>query len=82
MTARVCDSCSAALKLSFERLKMVIEPSAAVSLAVILYSLEFAERVEKLAAEKGRDLNIGIVFSGGNVELAKVLALMTKASAA
>ncbi|KAF8309767.1 serine racemase [Clavulina sp. PMI_390] len=71
------DQIIAALKLSFERLKMVIEPSAAVSLAVVLFSSEFASFVAKLSAEKGRLLNVGIVFSGGNVELAKVLSLLT-----
>lgn len=65
-----------ALKLCFERLKMVVEPSAAVPLAVVLYSSEFAAYVAKLAAEKGRDVTVGIVFSGGNVELGKILHLL------
>lgn len=65
-----------ALKLCFERLKLVVEPSAAVPLAVVLYSAEFAQFVAKLAAEKKRDVNVGIVFSGGNVELGRILRLL------
>ncbi|EPQ52155.1 tryptophan synthase beta subunit-like PLP-dependent enzyme [Gloeophyllum trabeum ATCC 11539] len=50
-----------AQKLVWERMKMVIEPSAAVGVAVVLFS------------EKWRSLgisgNVGVVWSGGNVDL-------------
>jgi threonine dehydratase len=56
-----------ALRLVHERLKLVIEPSAAVPLAVALYNEDFRALVEREAGEDGWDL--GIVFSGGNVSL-------------
>lgn len=54
-----------AMRLVFERMKMVVEPSACVPLAVVLFDEEFRSMVEKEAGEDGWDL--GIVFSGGNV---------------
>ncbi|KAK7943437.1 IlvA- threonine dehydratase [Apiospora aurea] len=56
-----------ALRLVLERLKMVIEPSAAVPLAVALYNEDFRGMVEREAGEAGWD--VGVVFSGGNVSL-------------
>lgn len=56
-----------ALRLVLERMKVVIEPSAAVPLAVVLYNEEFRSMVEREAGEAGWDL--GVVFSGGNVSL-------------
>ncbi|KAI1760436.1 tryptophan synthase beta subunit-like PLP-dependent enzyme [Hypoxylon sp. FL1150] len=56
-----------AMKLAYERLKVVVEPSAAVPLAVALYNEDFREMVEREAGDEGWDL--GIVFSGGNVGL-------------
>ncbi len=50
-----------AMKLVFERAKMVIEPSAAVGVAVAL-----AKRSRVLAAGEGA---VGIVLCGGNVDL-------------
>jgi len=62
-----------ALRLCFERLKMVVEPSGAVSLAAVLYSDDFAQLVSRLAQAKGSEVVVGVVFSGGNIEIAKVL---------
>ncbi|KAB5554652.1 putative pyridoxal-phosphate dependent enzyme [Coniochaeta sp. 2T2.1] len=56
-----------ALRLVYERMKIVVEPSAVVPLAVALYNEDFREMVEREAGEEGWDL--GVVFSGGNVEL-------------
>ncbi|KAI1773362.1 tryptophan synthase beta subunit-like PLP-dependent enzyme [Hypoxylon cercidicola] len=56
-----------AMRLAYERLKVVIEPSAAVPLAVALYDEDFRAMVEREAGEDGWD--VGIVFSGGNVSL-------------
>ncbi|KAI0108487.1 tryptophan synthase beta subunit-like PLP-dependent enzyme [Daldinia grandis] len=56
-----------ALRLAYERLKVVIEPSSAVPLAVALYNEDFRAMVEREAGEDGWD--VGIVFSGGNVSL-------------
>jgi threonine dehydratase len=57
-----------ALRLVYERMKVVVEPSAVVGLAVALFNEEFRSMVEREAGEEGWDL--GVVFSGGNVELA------------
>ncbi|KAK8044290.1 pyridoxal-phosphate dependent enzyme [Apiospora rasikravindrae] len=59
----ICD----ALRLVLERFKMVVEPSAAVPLAVALYNEDFRGMVEREAGPEGWD--VGIVFSGGNVSL-------------
>ena len=50
-----------AMRLVFERMKLVIEPSGAVPLAALLASKE------RFAGKK-----VGIVFSGGNVDLGKL----------
>lgn len=51
----------AALKLVYERLKIVIEPSSAVPLAAII------KRPELFAGKK-----TGMIFSGGNIDLARL----------
>ncbi|KAI0134629.1 pyridoxal-phosphate dependent enzyme-domain-containing protein [Xylariales sp. AK1849] len=56
-----------ALRLVLERFKMVIEPSAAVPLAVALFNEDFRALVEREGGEEGWD--VGVVFSGGNVSL-------------
>ncbi|KAI1361307.1 tryptophan synthase beta subunit-like PLP-dependent enzyme [Xylaria arbuscula] len=61
------DEIVAALKLVYERFKLVIEPSSAVPLAVALFNEEFRSLVEREGGEDGWD--VGIVFSGGNVSL-------------
>jgi threonine dehydratase len=50
----------AAMKLFFERAKLVIEPSAAVAVAAVLS--------DELRALEGLD-RIGVILSGGNVDL-------------
>ncbi|KAI0164406.1 tryptophan synthase beta subunit-like PLP-dependent enzyme [Hypoxylon sp. FL1284] len=61
------DAVLRAMRLAYERLKLVVEPSAAVPLAVVLYDPEFRAMVEREAGDEGWDL--GIVLSGGNVNL-------------
>lgn len=61
------DMIKRALKLVLERMKVVVEPSAVVPLAVALFNEDFRRLVEKEGGDKGWDL--GIVFSGGNVSL-------------
>ncbi|RYP79455.1 hypothetical protein DL769_002964 [Monosporascus sp. CRB-8-3] len=56
-----------ALRLLLERLKLVVEPSAAVPLAVALYNEDFRALVEREAGAAGWD--VGVVLSGGNVSL-------------
>ncbi|KAL7810866.1 putative pyridoxal-phosphate dependent enzyme [Trichoderma gracile] len=54
-----------AMRLVYERMKMVVEPSACVPLAVALFDEDFRSLAEREGGEEGWDL--GIVFSGGNV---------------
>lgn len=61
------DQIKSALRLVIERMKVLVEPSAVVPLAVALYNEDFRRIVEKEGGEKGWDL--GIVFSGGNTSL-------------
>lgn len=51
----------AALKLTWERMKIIIEPSSAVCLAVILKNKSLF-----------RSKKVGVIISGGNVDLAKM----------
>lgn len=50
-----------AMRIVYERLKIIIEPSSAVTLAAIIE--------EKVDVENKR---VGLIFSGGNVDLAKL----------
>lgn len=61
------DDIKKALRLVLERMKIVIEPSSAVPLAVALYNEDFRAFVEKEGGAEGWD--VGIVFSGGNISL-------------
>ena len=54
----------AAVKLVLERLKVWVEPSAAVGLAVVLFNEGFRRLVEQ-DGDEGWD--IGVVLSGGNI---------------
>ncbi|MCJ1355925.1 MAG: hypothetical protein MMC33_005918 [Icmadophila ericetorum] len=53
-----------AMRLVLERIKIVVEPSAVVGLAVCLYDEEFRGIVEREGGPEGWD--IGVVLSGGN----------------
>lgn len=55
----------AAMRLVWDRLKIIIEPSAAVPLAVVLNSRQ------KFLGKK-----VGIILSGGNVDLEKICQLL------
>jgi threonine dehydratase len=50
-----------AMRLIWERMKIIVEPSSAVTLAVVL-----SEKIDL----KGK--RIGLILSGGNVDLAKL----------
>jgi threonine dehydratase len=56
-----------AMRLIWERMKIIIEPSCAVPFAAVLK--------EK---EKFKGKRVGIILSGGNVDLERVLKLMTQ----
>ena len=62
-----------AMKLVLERMKIVVEPSACVPLAVVLYNEDFRKMVEKEAGEKGWD--VGVIFSGGNTTVEAIAKL-------
>ena len=70
------DQIKDAMRLICERLKVFVEPSAAVPLAVVLYNEEFRRRV----AEKqgGKVWDIGIVLSGGNTTIEAILGIFGK----
>ena len=53
-----------AMRLVLERMKVFVEPSAVVGLAVALYDEEFRSLVEKEGGEEG--WHVGVVLSGGN----------------
>lgn len=55
------------LRLVIERMKIVVEPSAVVGLATVLFNEEFRMLVERESGESGWDL--GVVFSGGNTSV-------------
>jgi len=58
----------AAMKLIWERMKIVIEPSSAVALAPILRSSGLQE-IALAQRRGGAPAKVGIILSGGNVEL-------------
>lgn len=60
----------AAMRMVWERMKMVVEPSSAVALAPLLRA-GGAEQLG-LAASASGARKIGVIFSGGNVDLTKL----------
>ena len=64
------DQILSAMKLVLERMKVFVEPSAAVGLAVCLYDEEFRRLVEEEGGEEG--WNIGVILSGGNTTVEAV----------
>jgi threonine dehydratase len=51
----------AAMRIIYERMKIVIEPSSAVSLAIVLKNKSLFEGKK-----------VGVILSGGNVDLSKL----------
>ncbi|KAL8648649.1 MAG: hypothetical protein Q9210_004862 [Variospora velana] len=62
-----------AMKLVMERMKVFVEPSAVVGLAVCLYDEGFRKIVEEEGGKEGWD--VGIIFSGGNTTLEAISKL-------
>lgn len=58
------DQILAAMKLVLERMKLVVEPSGCVPLAVVLFNEDFRRLVERESG--GLGWNLGVIFSGGN----------------
>ncbi|KEF62479.1 threonine dehydratase [Exophiala aquamarina CBS 119918] len=73
------DEIKMAMRLVFERVKVVVEPSAAVPLAVVLFNTEFRALVaaRQLGSEKGF-WDVGIVFSGGNTTMKAIASLFAE----
>lgn len=74
------DEIKAAMRLIFERVKVVVEPSAAVPLAVVLFNRQFRDLVA--ARQLGMDVDgedgvwdVGIVLSGGNTTMKAISGL-------
>jgi len=65
-----------AMRLIYERMKVVVEPSAAVPLAVCLYDEGFRKVVEREGGEEG--WNVGVVLSGGNTTMEAVAKLFAE----
>jgi len=61
------DEIRAAMRLAFERLKIVLEPSGATALAALL-----AGRIDPLPSR------VGVILSGGNIGLQQFTQLMTQ----
>lgn len=64
-----------AMKLVLERMKIVVEPSSCVPLAVVLYNEDFRRLVEKEAGDEG--WNVGVIFSGGNTTVEAIAKLFS-----
>ncbi|UZJ51448.1 hypothetical protein CBS101457_000768 [Exobasidium rhododendri] len=77
-----------ALRLVWERMKQIIEPSAAVGLAVVLDNDDFAQAIHLLGEAKRKqrgftedqevEVRVCVVFTGGNVELGAICAALEK----
>lgn len=67
------DQIKEAMKLLLERMKVFIEPSAAVPLAVLWFDEVFRKIVEKEAGPDGCD--VGVILSGGNTTVETVSKL-------
>ena len=63
----------AAMRLVLERMKVVVEPSAVVGLAVALFDEEWRAIVEREGGDEGWD--VGIVLSGGNTSVEAIANL-------
>ncbi|KAI9716500.1 MAG: hypothetical protein M1828_007660 [Chrysothrix sp. TS-e1954] len=70
------DEIKSAMRLLFERAKVVAEPSGAVALAVVLYNEEFRRAVEREAGGDG--WNVGVVVSGGNTTMEAIVGLFAE----
>lgn len=64
----------AAMKLVLERMKLVVEPSGCVPLAVVLFDEDFRKLVEKDCGQKS--WNLGVIFSGGNTTVEDIAKLL------
>ena len=61
-----------AMRLMLEEMKIVIEPSAAVPIAAVLFNRDLRRYLAKLK----RDWTIGIIVSGGNTTVEKIIEIL------
>ncbi|KAF2686339.1 pyridoxal-5'-phosphate-dependent enzyme [Lentithecium fluviatile CBS 122367] len=66
------DDIRQAMRLLVDQLGFVIEPSAVVSLAVVLFSKEFHQRVGRMRGV----VRIGVILTGGNIDTEQLQALL------
>jgi threonine dehydratase len=67
------------MRLVFERMKLVVEPSGCVPLAVVLFNEEFRGMVAERQREQGAESwDVGVVFSGGNTTMDAIVALYSE----
>lgn len=64
-----------AMRLVLERMKCFIEPSSAVPLAVVLYNESFRRILAAEGKKKGGQLNVGVIFTGGNTTVEAIAKL-------
>ena len=68
-----------AMRLIWERVKIVVEPTAALGVAVVLFDEGFREMVRVEVEREGREeWDVGVVLSGGNVDLDAAGALLAR----
>jgi len=65
-----------AMRLVLERCKIIIEPSSAVAVAVVLYSEEWREELRTVFGNK--EVKVGIILSGGNTTIEKITEVFGK----
>ena len=70
------DEIKMTMRLVFERMKVVVEPSGCVPLAVVLFNQEFRDMV--VEKQKGRAWDVGVVFSGGNTTMKAISGLFAE----
>lgn len=64
------DETRKAMLLVIDKMKILIEPSSAVPVAVLLFNEEFQQAL--LARHGGKQLNVGVILTGGNLSLKKL----------
>ncbi|KAM5439837.1 putative threonine ammonia-lyase [Microsporum ferrugineum] len=67
------DEIRAAIRLIIESTKQLVEPSAAVPLAALLFN----KRLRSNLARRNGPLNVGIILSGGDTSVERLLALLS-----
>ena len=58
----------AAMRLVWERMKIIIEPSSAVAIAPLHFAREPSRNSNLPARPDGAPPKLGVIFSGGNVD--------------